>query len=630
VRPEDNKPASDSAGAHADVVRDQLERLLADSRFVRSERLSRLLRYTVEKTLAGDGEQLKEYAIALEVYGKPPSYDPAVDSLVRVEVTRLRNKLLEYYATNGRDDRVRIEVPKGTYVPVFISQVAPEPLSHALRRRFLIMWGVPGCLVAGIAGWLFTTRRAQPGVEPSPSVVVLPFSNFSSDPESNAFAAGLTEDVTNALSRAGVWRVASRAAALPFQTRPDTVASIGRQLHVTAVLIGTVRKEAAHLRITAHLINVADGYYVWSETWDRDTGSTLAIQTELSELIARTLSIQRQASIRAGSPPEREARAAVRRGRDLIEQDTEDHLVMGSTQRESRSLPRLMTAIQHFERAIALDPQYAPAFAGLARAWTLAADFDERSLQNATQAAQRGLRIDDRLPEAHFVLASGKFLREWDLPGAALEFKRTLELNPRDVTAGRLYADCSALLGDWNSGFAALHSAQQLVPGSPVLALQVGIMLYHARRFDELLSYARLVSQKHPDLPQVHWLSGLALEQKRQYKDAAAEFEICLRFAPRDMRATPALGHVYGLLGRRNDVMRLIDAERDRGLKEGLGPTAISLMYLGLGDKESTIGWLAKAYEIREPAFLYVRLDPRFDSLQSDPRYASLLQRLSF
>ena len=202
------------------------------------------------------------------------------------------------------------------------------------------------------------------------------------------------------------------------------------------------------------------------------------------------------------------------------------------------------------------------------------------------------------------MLAYGKFLREWDLRGADREWKRTLELNPRDVTASRLYADCSALIGDWSSGFTALRLAQQLVPDSPVIALQVGIMLYHARLFDEMLAHARSLQRQHPDVPQVHWLIGLALEQQGQYRNAAGEFEACLRQSPGDIRATPALGHLYGLLGRRTDAMRVIDTSRDLATKGGLGPTGIGLVYLGLGDISSSFSWIGRPFSIAsgEPA----------------------------
>jgi tetratricopeptide (TPR) repeat protein len=154
-------------------------------------------------------------------------------------------------------------------------------------------------------------------------------------------------------------------------------------------------------------------------------------------------------------------------------------------------------------------------------------------------------------------------------------------------------------------------------------------MLYHARRFEEMLAHARRVQKHHPDLPQAHWLVGLALEQQGKYADAATAFETCLRSSHRDPRATPALGHVYGLLGKRADALRLIETSRDGIIKaDQLGPTGIALIYLGLGDKDSAFAWLEKAFKVREGALPYVKLDPRCDRLRSDPRFAALLKKL--
>jgi tetratricopeptide (TPR) repeat protein len=275
-----------------------------------------------------------------------------------------------------------------------------------------------------------------------------------------------------------------------------------------------------------------------------------------------------------------------------------------------------------------LDPEYAPAYGALAEAYQVGSEFDDGLWVKAQDAASRGLRITDNLPEAHFVLGYQKFFRDWDFIGASREFKSTLELNQRNVTACRLYADCSALLGDVDAGFAALRQAQRSAPDSPVIAIQTGIMLYHARRFSDLASYGASLSQQRPNLPLAHWLLGLALEQLHEYEDAAAAFETALSLSPRDARATPALGHVYGLMGRRQDALRLIESTRDRDMRGWLGPTSVAVIYLGLGDKDAAFSWFEKAWKLREGALPYIKLDPRCDPVRSDPRFALLLRKI--
>jgi TolB-like protein/Tfp pilus assembly protein PilF len=645
-----------SAPFSPEIVRAQLNRVLADPRFTRSERHSSFLRYSVERTLAGEGDKLKEYVIAVEVYGKSASYDPSVDSIVRVDAARLRSKLLDYYTTNGREDPVRFEFPKGSYAPLFTARTpaAPVPpnipaLEENTAEGAPVKLGPPApriktnrnvailamALLAGVIdviGWRLLESRTTSRSQALSSIAVLPFASFSLDSESEAFAAGLTEDVANALARAGEWRVVARTSTAPFQASPESVIAIGQQLHVGTILEGTVRQEGDRLRITAQLVNAADGYRVWAETYERESRQTLSVQAELSRLIATSVMAERSrraADATVRSPAANEARQISVPFLTALDRRGVDHLTMRDPEGQGhRSIEDLMAAVHGFERAIAVDPGYTPAYGGLAQAYSLAADFDERLWEKAKQAAIRGLQVDEKLPEPHFALGYYLFLKEWDFVAAARELKRALELNPRDVTAARLYADCSALLGDAESGFAALRRVQRAVPNSPVIAIQTGIMLYNARRFREFEEHVRSVQQRHSDVALVHWLRGLALEQQGQYKQAAAAFEKSLELSPGDPRATPALWHTYGLLGRRSETLKFIETSRDKTIKGWSGPFGIALMYLGLGDKASSLGWLETAYDIREGALPYMKLDPRCDPLRSEPRFKALLHKL--
>ncbi len=631
-----------------ELVREELNRILADPRFVRSERHSSFLRYTVNRTLAGAGGELKEYTIAAEVYGKSSSYDPSTDSIVRVEAGRLRSKILAYYATSGREDPVRIDFPKGTYTPVFITQApatpprAPEvlatkpqsaqpPLPRSLSRRPVVAGAAVIASLVALLGWWMLAVRPRSIADTGSATAVLSFVTFSPDAESEAFAAGLTKDVSAGLSHADV-RVADRDSTLPFRTGVDSVLAIGQKLHVATVLDGSVRKEGDALRVTAQLIDTADGYRRWSETYERKSRDA-GTQAELSRLITRSVLAERSrrlADETARTPAANEARRISRPLLISMDRGERDHLLMhGGDRRHQMTLDAVMAAVHGFERAIALDPGYSPAYGGLALAYLLAADFDERLFEKVRETAVRGLEIDEKLAEAHFALGYHLFLKEWDFAGAERELKRTLELNSRDVTAGRLYADCSALLGDPESGVAALGRVQQLIPNSPVIAIQVGIMLYHARRFHELEEYARSLRPLHPGVALVPWLIGLALEQQGRYAEAASEFGKTLEISPDDARATPALGHVYGRLGRREDALKLIAESRDSMVRGGnSGPVGIALIYLGLGDRESALTWLETAYNTREGALPYIRLDPRCDPLRTDPRFLTLLRKL--
>jgi len=249
------------------IDKTQLEKILASEPFAHSGRISRFLRFVVEHTLAGRGGELKEYLIGVEVFDKAASYDPRIDPIVRVEARRLRAKLKRYYETAGRDDGVRIEFPKGGYVP------------------------------------LFQTRAPAPeGGETGPTIAVLPFVNRSADPQDEYFSDGLTDELIHALTKVEGLRVVARGSAFQFKGKPYDVRQVGEQLQVGVVLEGSVRRSGNRLRITAQLVNVADGLYLRSETYEREMKDIFAVQDEIAGAIAQTLRVRmgRRAPRRTG------------------------------------------------------------------------------------------------------------------------------------------------------------------------------------------------------------------------------------------------------------------------------------------------------------------------------------------
>ncbi len=241
----------------AQDIRAQLDKILAGDAFIRSVRLSGFLRFVVQNALRGQSDQLKEYTIALEVYQRPPSFDSTLDPIVRVETRRLRATLEKYYGGEGLHDLIRIEIPKGRYVPVF---TAMRPSARQKRT--------PGRLC---------------------SIAVLPFANLSADPEQEYFCDGLTDELINALGHLEGLRVAARCSVYSFRAAHQDVRRIGKQLNVHIVLEGSVRKLGDRLRITAMLISVADGYHLWSERYDCETKDVFAVQDEISWAIVKPL-----------------------------------------------------------------------------------------------------------------------------------------------------------------------------------------------------------------------------------------------------------------------------------------------------------------------------------------------------
>ncbi|HBY64697.1 MAG TPA: hypothetical protein DEH78_33165 [Solibacterales bacterium] len=243
-------------------IREQVERMLACDLFSRSERMSRFLQFTVEQSLAGKASNLKEYLIGVEVFDKPETLDPRLDPIVRVEAGRLRAKLREYYETDGRDDRILIAFPPRSYAPSF--QRRPDA---GLARES-----------SAYRGQMHAARA---------SLAVLPFADLSRNRDQDYFCDGLTEEVIGAVAQLRPLRVVSRTSTLRFKGKADDVRTIGEQLNVRTVLEGSVRRLDQRLRITVLLADAADGYHLWSETFDRTAEDDIfTLQREIASAIS--------------------------------------------------------------------------------------------------------------------------------------------------------------------------------------------------------------------------------------------------------------------------------------------------------------------------------------------------------
>src|SRR5215510_277674 len=245
------------------AVRDQLDRIVKSGAFHQSRRRQRFLEYIVNETLAGRGELLKGYNIALAVFDRTDTFDSNVDPIVRMAAGRLRDRLREYYETDGRDDPVRIELPKGTYTPQIEFRQAPTP---------------------GLQHW-----NSGPSLLDKPSVAVVPFSNIGADPKWERLADGITEDIITDLSHSKDLLVIARNSTEVYKGKPTDIRQIGRDLNVKYVLEGSIQSLGERIRVTAQLIEAASGSQVWSERFDRPVNDLFAVQNEVTQRIAATL-----------------------------------------------------------------------------------------------------------------------------------------------------------------------------------------------------------------------------------------------------------------------------------------------------------------------------------------------------
>ena len=338
------------------TVREELGRVLSSTEFGRSARQSRLLRFLVDRHLEGRESELKESTIAVEVFGRRPDYDPKQDSTVRSEASRLRARLSKYYAGEGSRDPLVIELPKGGYVPVF---GLPEAVLETKRpqRAPRLMFALAGLavLTAATLWWWIQHNRA-----PIP-IAVLPLINLSQDASNDYFTDGLTSEIIRNLSILDGLAVRSQTSSFAFKGKPRNVGEVGKQLAADYILEGSVLRSGQQLRINAQLVRVRDDFPVWSGRYDREVTDVFAIQDEISRGIVNSL------------------RVKLGRGRRRYETSVEayDFYLRARAFEMQPALRGIERSLGPFEQAIANDPSFAPAYAGLAAAHAAKSGFDD-------------------------------------------------------------------------------------------------------------------------------------------------------------------------------------------------------------------------------------------------------------
>jgi adenylate cyclase len=279
----------------ADAVRAALEKILASPGFASAGRLSRFLRFAVEEHLNGQTDKLKESFLGVELFGRKPSYDPRIDGVVRTEAVKLRARLKQYYDSDGREDELIIDMPKGGYVPAF--RLREEKEHQPAPQRRIAAWK-PALVGFSVFALLFayvTMRdrsfltRAQ--AAEIPSIAVLPFVDLTSHQDQAYFCDGVTEEIVDSLTKMGGFRVAATTSSFAFRTTREDIREIGRKLNVGLILEGSVRKDNRLIRVTAQLINAANGYHLWSETYERELTDVFAVQDEVSRAIINKLRV---------------------------------------------------------------------------------------------------------------------------------------------------------------------------------------------------------------------------------------------------------------------------------------------------------------------------------------------------
>jgi len=454
----------------------------------------------------------------------------------------------------------------------------------------------------------------------APSVAVLPFSNMSNDIEQQYFCDGMAEDIINDLARLEDLQVVARTSSFAFIDKNLDIREIGKKLGVHSVVEGSVRKAGNRLRITAQLINVTDGYHLWSERYDRELEDVFAIQEEISNSIVNALKIELTGE--ADAP-------VVKRSTNNLE--AYDLYLKGRYFWNTRQSGGMEKAKQHFEKAVEIDPTYAFAYAGLADYYNIMGWYEYsppmECFPKAKQAALNAIELDDKLAEAHSALAFAKWTFDWNLRSAERGFKHALELNPNFSTAHMWYSNFLVMTGRTEEGFVEIEKALTIDPLSLNIKACSGGMFYLAGQYDRAVNQCKNTLEMNPDFELARQILTLTYEQQSKYNAAIDEgVKICQDFKSPQHIAT--LGYAYARTSNYAEATKSLDKLINLSQKEYVSSYQIASIYSGLDDIEHALEWLGKAVKERSTMLVLVMVDPMFKNLHADARFKEILRKI--
>ena len=519
---------------------------------------------------------------------------------------------------------------KGNESPPSLEDLPPPHGPQMTRNRTRDLWligAVSVLLLLGVVLWAVWYRIAwatKPRITTSfHSIAVLPLENLSGDPSQEYFADGITDALITQLAKLHGLRVISRTSIMQYKSLRKPLPDIARDLSVDAVVEGSVSRSGNRVRVTAQLVDAHADRHLWAEEYDRDLREILSLQSELARDIAE--------KVRANISSEEQLLMA-RAG--TVEPAAYESYLRGRSFWNQRTPAGLKQSIIHFQHAIELDPRYAEAYSGLADAYTALGYTSywapKDSFPKAREFANKALQIDSSLAEARASLAYVKLYYDWDWKGAEEELQRAIAVNPNYATAHHWYSVLLTARGRHDEALSEIGRAHELDPLSVPINTDIGFELYYARRYEEAISHLRSVLQTSPKFPLAHLWLGRAYEQKGMYPEAITEFEQAGTALKDWPVIIAAAGHAYGRWGHKSDATAALHRMNELTKEEYVTPYGMALIFAGLNDREQAIHWLQKAYEDRSHWLVWLNLDPRFDNVRADPRFADLLRRMHF
>jgi len=498
-------------------------------------------------------------------------------------------------------------------------------------RRF--RWTVALVSFAVIAAALFVLNvfrvrdriLGSTRIPPIQSLAVLPLTNLSGDPDQEYFSDGMTDALITDLAQMGSVKVISRTSIMRYKKTDKSLPEIARELNVGGIIEGTVQRSGDRVRITAQLIEGATDKHLWAQSYERDVKDVLALQDELARSIAGEIKARmtRQVQVRSGAshPVNPKAYEAYLRGLAYSKQPCDEC--------EGISL-------EYFNRAIQIDPQWAPAYAQLARSYHyIASGGKPEFFPKSKAAALKALELDEGLSEPHMSMGFILHNYDWDWSGSEREYKRALELNPNYSEAHHGYALLLMAAGRNKEAVAEIRRAEELDPLFLTVRLNVGLVYSCGGEHDEAIEQLQSVAEQEPRYDQAPFALGMAYLRKGMFPEAVSNLQRAvdmLTYDPAEPIYLANLAYAYAAAGQRSKAMDLLrrvkEIEAEDKYVEAGRYGGLYHLYLALGEKDEALAWLEKAYKAKSSTLLYMRCWPEFERLRADPRFADLVRRV--
>jgi len=505
---------------------------------------------------------------------------------------------------------------------------ADQSITHHTGRKIVALTIVLAVIATGLLIFQFLRARSTSSASTNAptvtnkSIAVLPLANLSRDPDNEYFAEGIQDEIITRLAQISDLKVISCSSTQRYKGSGQNLRQVATELGVTNVLEGSIQKSNNAVHVNVQLVNALTDSHLWADVYDRKLIDVFAVESEIAKTIAESLQAKLSGSEKAAiskKPTENtEAHQLYLKGRFFWNKRTGNDL---------------KKSIDYFEQAIAADPNYALAYAGVADAYVLLPGYSGGNPRDcypkAIASAKKALELDDTLAEARTSLALAIWYYDFDFSQANREFQRAIELNPNYAIAHQQYGNNTlSAIGRFSDAIAEGKRAVELDPLSLVINADLGVDYYYARRYDEAIAQLRKLLEMDSGYYFAYVTLGEALELKGARDSAIAEYQKAQALND-DPLVLALLAHAYGLSGNKMEAEKVLDQLKALSKARYVSAYSFALAYLGLGNKEEALRWLEQSYQDRAGSDIgYIRVDPLLDPLRGDPRFEALAEKI--